>query len=433
MFNLNAFYLLPFIIYYVAAVPTRSADGEMNNIHLPFNSLSNDWFHDDDHPVHALFKRAPGEDIEFPSIGTPAWASGYPPGPPDPALLPVEWVRALEEAIAAGKIPDIPQTTNYQGSSPVYPYGINPSSPEICSSTYKCRIPGDFWDSPNGVFGSSFDDGPTPSTPLLVDFLSSVNQTTTHFMIGIKMLYQPTQLQAMIDAGHDLAIHTWTHPYMTTLDNYQILGQLGWTMQLIYNSTGGRLAKFWRPPYGDSDRRVTAIAREVFGLRTVIWNYDTDDWIATPQEIGSSMSQFLAAPKSPGLMVLSHELTDMMVYAFIKSFPEIGANGWRFSSLAKALEDGRPYQDSSSSGAHNLHPDGIVLDVEPYTSTELTPSPSATDLVTSSAITPSPSAISANTADVTKSSTALRTFPLYLPVYIYLWTFCAIGALGFSL
>ena len=34
-------------------------------------------------------------------------------------------------------------------------------------------------------------------------------------------------------------------------------------MQLIANSTGGRIPKFWRPPYGDSDARVTAIAREV--------------------------------------------------------------------------------------------------------------------------------------------------------------------------
>lgn len=34
-------------------------------------------------------------------------------------------------------------------------------------------------------------------------------------------------------------------------------------MLLIANSTGGRLPKFWRPPYGDTDVRVSAIAREV--------------------------------------------------------------------------------------------------------------------------------------------------------------------------
>lgn len=61
---------------------------------------------------------------------------------------------------------------------------------------------------------------------------------------------------------------------MTTLDNMAVLGQLGWTMEIIHNSTGGRLPKYWRPPYGDSDNRVNAIAREVFGLTTVIWNQE---------------------------------------------------------------------------------------------------------------------------------------------------------------
>ena len=34
-------------------------------------------------------------------------------------------------------------------------------------------------------------------------------------------------------------------------------------MLLIANSTGGRLPKYWRPPYGDTDVRVSAIAKEV--------------------------------------------------------------------------------------------------------------------------------------------------------------------------
>ena len=59
---------------------------------------------------------------------------------------------------------------------------------------------------------------------------------------------------------------------MTTLSNEDVVAQLGWTMQLIYISTGGRLARYWRPPYGDTDARVDAIASAVFGLTTGIWN-----------------------------------------------------------------------------------------------------------------------------------------------------------------
>lgn len=61
---------------------------------------------------------------------------------------------------------------------------------------------------------------------------------------------------------------------MTTLSNEDVVAQLGWTLQLIYNSTEGRLARYWRPPYGDIDARVSAIAQEVFGLTAIVWNHE---------------------------------------------------------------------------------------------------------------------------------------------------------------
>lgn len=48
---------------------------------------------------------------------------------------------------------------------------------------------------------------------------------------------------------------------MTTLSNEMVLAELGWTMKIIHDSTGGRVPRFWRPPYGDSDSRVRAIAK----------------------------------------------------------------------------------------------------------------------------------------------------------------------------
>lgn len=33
----------------------------------------------------------------------------------------------------------------------------------------------------------------------------------------------------------------------------------------------------WRPPYGDVDDRIRAIAKGL-GLRAVLWQYDSNDW-----------------------------------------------------------------------------------------------------------------------------------------------------------
>lgn len=91
-----------------------------------------------------------------------AWSGGFPRSIPDPNQLPAEWVNALNAAVAAGKIPNIPQSTNTPGVNPVYPPGVNPNSPEVCSATYKCRHPEDTWDAPPNYFGTGFDDGPLP-------------------------------------------------------------------------------------------------------------------------------------------------------------------------------------------------------------------------------------------------------------------------------
>ena len=82
---------------------------------------------------------------------------------------------------------------------------------------------------------------------------------------------------------------------MTTLSNEQVLGELGWTMELIHNSTGGRLPKYWRPPFGDSDERVRAIAKEIFGLRTVIWNQECVYHMSAAVPI---VDRSLAAPRT---------------------------------------------------------------------------------------------------------------------------------------
>lgn len=64
------------------------------------------------------------------------------------------------------------------------------------------------------------------STPTLVQFLDTKNVSTTHFMIGVNILAYPSQFLSAFDAGNDIAVHTWTHPYMTTLSNVDVVGQV---------------------------------------------------------------------------------------------------------------------------------------------------------------------------------------------------------------
>ncbi|KAF8309356.1 glycoside hydrolase/deacetylase [Clavulina sp. PMI_390] len=227
--------------------------------------------------------------------------------------------------------------------SPVYPSGDDPTSATICSATYECQAKGDIWDAPAGTVALSFDDGPLAPSPTLYAFLKSKGVHATHFFIGGNVRANPDIfLQAYQNNSDPIAVHTYTHPYMTIQSNEAVLAELGWTMQIIYDSTGGRVPKFWRDGfYVDVDMRVRAIAKEVFGLTTVIWNQDSADWELTYGEIPlstveASLKSFYSLPKTPGLIILEHELSDNSVNAFMNSWQYLEAGGWKPISIPDA-------------------------------------------------------------------------------------------------
>jgi chitin deacetylase len=135
---------------------------------------------------------------------------------------------------------------------------------------------------------------------------------------------------------------------MSLLTNEQLVADLGWTLQIIHDSTGGRVPRYWRPPYGDADNRVRAVAKHVFGLTTVIWNQDSQDWTMTAGRttlpaIQSAFTGWYNGPRSPGLIILEHEITPDDVTAFINMYPLIataaGGTPWQALSVAQLFDD----------------------------------------------------------------------------------------------
>lgn len=133
-------------------------------------------------------------------------------------------------------------------------------------------------DCPKGQWGLTYDDGPSDVSPQLYDFLKTTNQKATLFMIGSNVRKYPATVKRAFDEGHEIAIHTWTHSYMTTLSNEQIVAELKWT-ELAIKEVTGVSPRLFRPvsffflllllqfpniyyffkPYGDIDDRVRDI------------------------------------------------------------------------------------------------------------------------------------------------------------------------------
>lgn len=126
---------------------------------------------------------------------------------------------------------------------------------------------------------------------------------------------------------------------MTTLTNEQIVGELGWSLQIMSNLNNGRISRFWRPPYGDVDNRVRAIAKGVFGLETVVWTHDTSDWnldqggSITVDSVVAEYTSWLQ-DKSQGINSLEHEVRTSQADAFKRIFPKAKELGWKVANVA---------------------------------------------------------------------------------------------------
>ncbi|KZO96999.1 carbohydrate esterase family 4 protein [Calocera viscosa TUFC12733] len=306
------------------------------------------WYLPATSPFHALFRR----QSPVPAVGSDAWLALYPQAGGTPTSVPQSWTDAFNAADAAGLIPNI-SVSNLNGGYPTYADGVG-TDPDICSFTYVCNATTDLNNPPDGVIALAFDDGPTPVSDDLYDFLSTNHQHATHFMIGINILWNSAQFIHAFNTNNDhIAVHTWSHPYMTNLTNAEVVAELGWTVQIIHDSTGGLLPAFWRPPYGDVDNRVRAIAQHVFGLKTVTWNQDSADWsistgYTTLPAVEAQLNAWVTGGKSPGLEILEHELTNDTIGAFMNAYPAMVSNGWQIKPVPEAY--GFPwYQNADNS------------------------------------------------------------------------------------
>ena len=138
------------------------------------------------------------------------------------------------------------------------------------SSDYKTCISSSHW-------AVSYDDGPGPFTQAVIDKLDSIGKKGTFFFIGSYILENQQILRNAYNSGHQICGHTWSHKLLTSLTNDEIVAEVVWTAQLIYDIIGVAPTCI-RPPFGDIDERVRAVLNAM-GMDVIIWNRDSNDWV----------------------------------------------------------------------------------------------------------------------------------------------------------
>jgi hypothetical protein len=193
-----------------------------------------------------------------PAVTTPSTPSpSSAPAPSTPSLIPLPPFSGTFANIYPAQN-EIPHTdtdlvkkwmselnTTAIESFPVVPFtaGGDPQNPKAvpeaaCDWTITNCINKDLTTCPLGVWGLTYDDGPTEFSGPLYDALDETDQKATLFYIGSNVVQNWQLARRACAAGHHIAVHTWSHHPSTSLTNEQFVAEVKYTEMAIQELCG---------------------------------------------------------------------------------------------------------------------------------------------------------------------------------------------------
>jgi peptidoglycan-N-acetylglucosamine deacetylase len=149
----------------------------------------------------------------------------------------------------------------------------------------------------------TFDDGPDPElTPAILAVLARYGVHATFNVMGWNAIRHPDLVRAVLDGGHELGNHTWTHQDLAVQSPAATWRQLEDGLAAIQRTAGVR-PRFFRPPRGElTGTALQAAAR--LGHDILLWSVTRG-----PAGVGTAraVADHLATAVGPGDVVGLHD------------------------------------------------------------------------------------------------------------------------------
>lgn len=190
----------------------------------------------------------------------------------------------------------------------------------------------------------TFDDGPSPEwTPQVLDVLARHEVPATFFVVGAQVARHPTIARAIVDGGHDVGVHTFTHPDLSLLSPW--LRSLEYSQtQLALAASTGLTTPLLRFPYSSGTSSlddatwplVLEAGREGYVL--VASSVDSRDW-ETPG-VDAIVRASLPRDGESGIILLHDAGGDrsQTVAALDRLIPILKERGYQFLTASAGLQ-----------------------------------------------------------------------------------------------
>ena len=185
----------------------------------------------------------------------------------------------------------------------------------------------------------TFDDGPSESTPEILEILGAYGVTATFFQCGANVERLPQIAREVAASGHEVGNHTYSHPYLFLRSPDAIEAELRRAQESIASHTGVRPCWF-RAPYGARWFGLGRAQRKM-QLTGVMWSAIGYDWNRRASEVVAR----LAASASNGAILCLHDGRELRekpdVRATVETVrrlvPLLLDRGYKFETIGRLL------------------------------------------------------------------------------------------------
>jgi peptidoglycan-N-acetylglucosamine deacetylase len=147
----------------------------------------------------------------------------------------------------------------------------------------------------------TIDDGPTAKgTPAVLDALSQARVPGTFFLTGTEAERFPALVRDIVDHGHEVASHGYTHADMFLVSRDRLRDNVRRSLDVIERCCGVR-PRWYRPPYGRINPFYVNIPSEL-GCELVLWSRMPRDF--DNRQKGASLLQNLRSVRGGDIVVL---------------------------------------------------------------------------------------------------------------------------------
>lgn len=191
----------------------------------------------------------------------------------------------------------------------------------------------------------TFDDGPSESTPAILELLAKYGARATFFQIGANAERLPAIARAVSAAGHEIGNHTFSHPRLWLRGERFIESEVGRAqraLQAIHNATAP--PRLFRAPYGVRWPGLGAVQTR-HGLLGVMWTAIGSDWSASAESVVARLEPSL----EPGSILCLHDGRELTVQPDIETtlealrhiLPAVGDRGLACLTVSELLSQPR--------------------------------------------------------------------------------------------